>query len=128
MRLYLEDLRQALKSKKYNLQNVKCNNKKRTFSACLSAKGSCVQIPTLTRNVRMCRKMTSTRNVLFWVTTQRIPVLSYRRFGTTYRYHLHGARIFYRVKSLFLFGFLTIEDETERLSRNVGKKLPPLAV
>jgi len=27
----------------------------------------------------------------------------------------------------FLLGFLTIEDGTERLSRNVGKELPLLA-
>jgi len=26
-----------------------------------------------------------------------------------------------------LFGFLTVKDETDRLSRNVGKKLPLLA-
>jgi len=29
--------------------------------------------------------------------------------------------------SEFLLGFLTLEDGTSRLSRNVGKELPPLA-
>jgi hypothetical protein len=32
------------------------------------------------------------RTALFWVITQRVVVISYRRFGTTYRSHLQGAR------------------------------------
>ena len=39
---------------------------------------------------------------------QQVVVISYRRFG--------------------LFGFLTPEDGTDRLSRNIGRKLPLLAV
>jgi len=31
--------------------------------------------------------------VLFWFTTQRVVVISYRRFGTTSRSHLQGSRI-----------------------------------
>jgi hypothetical protein len=30
------------------------------------------------------------RSQLFWVTTQRVGVISYRRFGTTYRPHCEG--------------------------------------
>ena len=32
-------------------------------------------------------------SALFWVVTQRIVVYSYRRFGTTYRFHIQGSRI-----------------------------------
>jgi len=65
---------------------------------------------------------------LFFVITQRVVVISYelislifkgqefsyRRFGTTYRPNMQGLRI----------GLLKLEDETDRLSRNVCKKLP----
>jgi hypothetical protein len=111
------------------------------------------------------------RTELFCVITRRVVVISYRRFGTTYRSHLQGSRIrkiahcpntrlIYGRPPPFLpsqtqattlvadttlprlfnahilpymnsvldnklsFGFLTPEDGTERLSRNVGKKLP----
>ena len=40
------------------------------------------------------------RNALFWAVTQRVVIISYRLFGTTYRSHLEG-----------------------RLSRNFGKKI-----
>jgi hypothetical protein len=43
----------------------------------------------------------------FWVITQQLVVISYRRFRTP--------------------GLLTLEDLTDRLPRNVGKKVPPLA-
>ena len=33
------------------------------------------------------------RTALFWVFTQRVMVIPYRRFGTTYRSHLEGSRI-----------------------------------
>ena len=33
------------------------------------------------------------RTALFWAITQRVVVISYRRFGTTYRSHLQGSRI-----------------------------------
>jgi len=49
---------------------------------------------------------------LFWVITQRVVVISYRRFETTYRFHLQGS---------------TPEIWSERLSRNVGEKLLLLA-
>jgi len=52
-----------------------------------------------------------------WVITQRVVVISYRRFGTTCRSHLQG----------HIFGFLTLEYGPGRLSRNVGKELPLLA-
>jgi hypothetical protein len=48
------------------------------------------------------------RTALFWVATQRVVVISYRRFGTNFRSHPQGSRIL-------------------RLSRNVGNKLSPLA-
>jgi len=56
------------------------------------------------------------RTALFWAIMQRVVVISYRRFGTTYRTHLQRSRYF----------FLILEDGTEKLSRNVGKKLPLL--
>jgi hypothetical protein len=49
-------------------------------------------------------------SALFWNITQRRVIVVYRRFGTTYRSHLHG--------------LLTREDGTDTLSRNVGKQLP----
>ena len=33
------------------------------------------------------------RTAFFWVITQRVVVISYRRFGTTYRSYLHWSRI-----------------------------------
>ena len=62
------------------------------------------------------------RTGLFWIIRQRVAVISYRRFGTTYRSH-HGSRI----QKQFWIGFLNPEDGTDRLSRNVGKNLPLLA-
>jgi len=35
------------------------------------------------------------RSALFWEILQSIEVIPYRRFGTTYRYHLQGARFLY---------------------------------
>jgi hypothetical protein len=49
-------------------------------------------------------------NSLFWAITQPVVVIPYRRFGTTY-----GSR------------FLTLEDCTDKLSRNVDKNLPILS-
>ena len=34
------------------------------------------------------------RTALFWVITQPVVVISYRRFGTTYPPHLQGSRFF----------------------------------
>jgi len=48
------------------------------------------------------------KSAVFCDITQRIVVIPYRRFGTTYRSDLQ----------------LTLADRTERLSRNVGKELP----
>jgi hypothetical protein len=45
-------------------------------------------------------------------------VICYRRFGTTYLSPLKGSTIFK------ILGPLTPEDRTDRLSKNVGKKLP----
>jgi len=50
----------------------------------------------------------SRRELLFWVVTQRVVVIPYGSFGTTYRSHLQG----------------TFEDGSDSLSRNVGKELP----
>lgn len=55
---------------------------------------------------------------IFRVITQREVVITFRRFGTTYRPHLQDKK---------LLGFLTPEGGTEWLSRNVGKELPLLA-
>jgi len=56
-----------------------------------------------------------TISALFWVITQRTVVIPYWRFGTTYRCHLQGSRN---------MDFMTLEDGTDRLSRNFGKELP----
>jgi len=56
----------------------------------------------------------------FWVITQRLVVIPSRGSGQpiiTYSI----------VNNIFIFAFLTAEDGTDRLSRNVGKKLPLLA-
>jgi hypothetical protein len=73
------------------------------------------------------------RSALFWDITRRRVVIVYRRFGTTYRTHLHGSRV--RVGNNYLttprnsrkgvlLELLTREDGTHTLSRNVGKQLP----
>ena len=54
------------------------------------------------------------KTAIFWVVTQRVGVISCRRFGTTYRVPSSGLK-------------LTPEDGTDKWSRNVGKKLPLLA-
>jgi hypothetical protein len=51
----------------------------------------------------------SLRTSLFWVITQRVEVISYRRFGTTYWSYLQ---------------YLTFKNGTYNFSRNVSKKLP----
>jgi len=55
------------------------------------------------------------KTALFWVITQRVVVISYRRFGTTYRSIFMGQK------------FFTPEYVTDMLTRNVGKKLQLLA-
>jgi len=37
----------------------------------------------------------------FWVITQRVVVISYRRFGSTYRSHLQITGIVYAITALF---------------------------
>jgi len=59
------------------------------------------------------------RTALFWVIMQRVVVIPYRCFGTTYRSHLQGSEIL-----LIPQGFSIFEDGTDRLYRNVGKELP----
>jgi hypothetical protein len=61
-------------------------------------------------------------SALFWDITQRRVVILYRRFGTTYRSNLKGSS-YHEVMKSFL-DFLTREDGTDMLSRNVGKQLP----
>ena len=56
------------------------------------------------------------RTALFWAITQRVVVISYRRFGTTYRLHYEGQES----------GFLTLEDWPRTLYQNVVKTLPIL--
>jgi hypothetical protein len=62
---------------------------------------------------------TSPGTALFWVITQWVLVISYWRFGKTYRSHLQGS------SSLLLI--VTFEDGPDSVCRNVGKKLPRLA-
>jgi len=46
------------------------------------------------------------KSAIFWDVTQRMVVISYRRFGTTYPFHFQGKK------------FSALEDGTERLSLN----------
>jgi hypothetical protein len=62
-------------------------------------------------------KSHSMRTAVFWVVTQRLVLVPYRHFGSTYRFHLRGSG------ATNSFGFLKREDRTDRLSRNVGRKL-----
>jgi len=60
--------------------------------------------------------------------TQRRMVVSYRRFGTTYRHIFQRPsspwRKISRVKHSSVLDCWTLEDGTNRLSQKVGKKLP----
>ena len=73
------------------------------------------------------------RIALFWVITQRIAVISYRRFGITYRSHPQGSRIQRKACSPnteFIYGSVWAVNpkyRADRLCRNVRKKLPLLA-
>ena len=62
------------------------------------------------------------RTALLGISLQREEEISDRRFGTIYRSPLQGLRILQNPQ-----GFLTSEDGTGKLSRNVGNKLPLLA-
>ena len=81
--------------------------------------------------------------MLFWDFTQRILVVCHRRFGTSCRSHLQGSRRMPGVLSTrlyrewcgrrstaylsalpFFLDSLTLKYGTDRLSRNVGNKLP----
>ena len=83
---------------------------------------------------------TGLKSALFWDFTQRRMVVSYRRFGITYRFHLQGS-IFLDLWPLkfeptgssdrreqttfphYFFDCLTREDGTGSSCRNVGNKL-----
>ena len=67
----------------------------------------------------MTKSHTQMRTALLWVITQWVVVLYYRCFGTTYRSHLQR----WTPEN----GTGTPEDGTDRLLRNVGKKLLLLA-
>ena len=67
------------------------------------------------RKITLCHEVTHMfRTTFSWVITQRVFVIPYRRFETTYWSHLQGSRIRY----------LTLGDGTNGLSRNIGKELP----
>jgi hypothetical protein len=55
------------------------------------------------------------KSMLYWDLTQRLLVVDYLRFGTTYRSHLQGTSS----KDL-----MTFEEGIQRLSRNVDNKQP----
>jgi hypothetical protein len=72
-------------------------------TCCSAGHGDCVMMMMIMINLKCGRK----RTALFWAITQRVVVIPYRLFGTT--------------------KILTLEDGTDRLSRNECKKLPLLA-
>ena len=59
--------------------------------------------------------------MLFWVITQTVAVISYRRFGTTYRV-LTSSVMGFDLQGRFK-DFFNLEDGADRFSRNVGKKV-----
>jgi hypothetical protein len=67
-------------------------------------------------------------SALFWDITQRLVVFLYGRFGITYKSHLQGSRGPQPIGPIFkdqdVQDFLTLEDGTNKLSRNVGTELP----
>jgi hypothetical protein len=56
------------------------------------------------------------RTAPFWVIKTASSGNFLPTFRETYRFHIQGPRI--------KKGFMTLEDGTDRLSRNVGKELP----
>jgi hypothetical protein len=60
------------------------------------------------------------RSALFWGVTQRRVVILYESVGTTYRSRLQG----FKKSNAASLDFLTLEDGTDTLPRNVGKGLP----
>jgi len=66
------------------------------------------------------------RTVLLWVITQQVVVISYRRFGKPIGSIFKGqeSRFHLQWSIIQIFGFLTVEDGTDKLSQNVGNKLP----
>jgi hypothetical protein len=67
-----------------------------------------------------------TRTALFWVITQPLAVICYRRFRTTYLVPFSGFKNPKPFSILDLwrpFWFSTSEDRTDRVSRNVSKKI-----
>jgi hypothetical protein len=59
------------------------------------------------------------RTALFWVITQLVVVISYRRFGTTYRSHLQGLRIEKKTRKIGAIGYTeTSELNYHYLPRN----------
>jgi hypothetical protein len=68
---------------------------------------------TIQMSLATCLRTVATiRPLLFLVVTQPTLVGVYRRFRTAYPSHLQGSRV----------NFLTLEDGTEGLSRNIGKQ------
>jgi len=49
------------------------------------------------------------RIALFWAITQRIVVISYRRFGRNYRSYLQGSRILLGLSTIEYLGLLSLE-------------------
>jgi len=64
--------------------------------------------------------------LLFWGITQRMSVVGYRLFGTVCRTHLQGSSnpVGYKSQVYISLDCFTLEDVTDRLSRNVGRQLP----
>jgi hypothetical protein len=70
------------------------------------------------------------RSAFFWDIKQRWVVVLYRRFGTTYWSHLQGFRLLDLLKTgpigwpeTSVQKVFTLEDGTDRVSRNVGTEL-----
>jgi len=61
-------------------------------------------------------------SALSWNVIQRSMVIHYRRFGTVYLSNLHGSTIQIS-ESQKILRFLTHEEGTRSLPRNVGKDL-----
>jgi hypothetical protein len=66
--------------------------------------GCGIEHTALMRNLALAQKAGLLRSTLFWGITQRVVVVLYRRFGTTYQFHLQRSSN-PRRKAYFL-GFL----------------------
>ena len=65
--------------------------------------------------------MKETKTALFWVVTQRVVVISYRRFGKTYRSYLQGSCLNGVDREIFNFAYMAKGEQ-------IAKYIIPVSV